>query len=97
MANSIVRIEFSLPKDAMTLYIDHPFDQEKSNQENCDVAVAYLVNAMQDKRVLAVSDVAGGIKVTPALLNLDNITCLLIQSAKVYELKNKDTEDTVSE
>lgn len=86
MAKKIVRLQVSFDGKAPVFYIDNAFDAEKSNQENCDNALAFLVNAIKSGEVLAFTEVSGD-QHTPAIIALSRIAYVLIHSAKVYELK----------
>lgn len=90
MAGKIVRLQVGIDGRQIPFFFDREFEDDKTNQENCDNALAFLVSAMRNKDVLAFTEINGDRNV-PAIINLATVTVVLIQSAKVYELKNNDT------
>lgn len=93
--NKIVRLELEINKFIYT--VDNSYDDQKTNQENCDAALRGLHEAMKNKQAVALTrwfETSDNKQASiPALLNLGLVTEVLIKSAKVYDVKEKEETD----
>lgn len=71
--------------------IDRKYDEEKSNEQNCDETMRFIASMMEQGKVLAVMHVvsmdekSGAIKKsTPALLNTSHVESLYFVTSGVY-------------
>jgi hypothetical protein len=99
-------VRVTLSSGTTQFYIDRPYEAESTDFSNCDNALKYLHNLMEKNDVLAVMLMRGGTTVVengnnrhdpymgsvPAMINLRNITMLVIENAGVYEVEEKEKE-----
>ena len=102
----IVRVVIAI--SSSKFYFDRPYDEKFDKQVNCNDALTFLSNQIESKKSLAVMAMGQGLqrstpngditidpfyKAQPAILNLNNISLVIIENVGVYDLKEESTNE----
>jgi len=102
----IVRV--TLSAGGTKFFFDRPFNPDTNDFENCDSALKFLTELCEQNKTIAVMYMTGGGQIVdgsnkprhdpflgaiPAIVNLQNISMLLIENAGVYDMEEKETSD----
>jgi hypothetical protein len=85
----IVRVTFSLAAAHRKYFMDRPYDEQKNDQENCDAALNYLVDAVKHEEALAIMREHQQ-KLLPVLINFKNVVEINVLNVAVYKVKPED-------
>jgi len=105
----IVRITLSAGQSKF--FFDRPFEEGKSDFDSCDNALKFLTQLYEEQKVLAVMLMQGGGQVVedgkarndpflgaiPAMVNLKNISMLVIENAGVYDIAEQKVTEVTAE
>jgi hypothetical protein len=91
-----VRLNFEIGFNDHEYFIDRNFDENKTDQKNCDDVLDYVINFINDGKAIAVMRLLKDDKekAQPVILNTKNLVEISVLNLAVYTTEDKEEDDT---